>query len=164
MVVVMVEAAEDPLLDMQDPQLLEAIEMFANMSPEEMKETMKELQGMLGDDPETIAAIQEVMSEITNLENGNTKQQHIHKSLSDMIAQDELAAATKDALEMLRNGQWETIWENRNLIRDAVIESGQISPEDAALFRTDQKAWESELQHIWFQLQKLSKQEQEQEL
>ena len=136
---------------MNDPRLMDAMEIFANMSPEEMEETMKELQGMLGDDPETIEAIQDVMNEIQTM---NNKQDYIQNSLKDLVEEDEVRVAMKDALQILKDGQWDTIWEHRNFIRDAVIDSGKISPEDAAKFTTDQSAWEAELKFIWNELQK----------
>ena len=139
----------EPLLDINDPRLMDAMEIFANMSPEEMEETMKELQGMLVDDPETIDAIQDVMKEIRSM-NAND----IPNSLKDLVEEDEVRVAMKDALQILKDGQWDTIWEHRNFIRDAVIDSGKISPEDAARFKTDQNAWEEELKFIWNELQK----------
>ena len=139
----------ETLLDMNDPRLMDAMEIFANMSPEEMMETMNELKGMIGDDPETIAAIQDVMKEIQSM-NAND----IQNSLKDLVEEDEVRVAMKDALTILKDGQWDTIWEHRNFIRDAVIDSGKISPEDAAKFKTDQTAWEEELKFIWNELQK----------
>jgi hypothetical protein len=42
---------QQPPLDLDDPGLLMAMEMFSKMSPEEVEETMMELKRMLGDDP-----------------------------------------------------------------------------------------------------------------
>lgn len=139
-------------IDFEDSELLAAVEMFAKMSPKEMRETMKELQALLGDDPETLGAMQEVMNEIENMDASGVK-----SPLKDMIAEDDVALATQDALEILRKTDWETIWEKRSDILDAVIQSGQISPEDAALFKSDKEAWEKELKFIWGELQKQAK-------
>lgn len=49
---------------------------------------------------------------------------------------------------------WETIWEQRDAILEAVIASGQITAMDAARFRNDRNEWEAELKHIWTELQK----------
>ena len=144
-----VVSAADANIDLNDPRLIEAMEMFGNMSPEEMKETMAELRAMLGDDPETIEAINQVMNEISTMDKSQ-----IEGSLKDMVEQDEIRVAMKDALEMLKDGQWDVIWEHRMLIRDAVIDSGKISPDDAAKFKTDDVAWEKELKFIWNELQK----------
>lgn len=132
-----------------DPELLAAMEIFAAMSPEEMEETMQELTQMLGDDPETLAAIQEVMDQIPKISASD-----IQSSLQEMIADDEIAVATQNALKMLHKTDWETIWDKKEDILEAVIQSGQISAEDAALFKSDNEAWEKELKFIWNELQK----------
>ncbi|CAB9518984.1 expressed unknown protein [Seminavis robusta] len=137
-------------LDLEnDPELLAAMEIFAGMSPEEMEETMKELTQMLGDDPETLSAIRDVMKEIPNL-----KTSDIQSSLKEMVSEDEVAAATQDALKLLGKSNWETIWEKQDLILEAVIQSGQLSANDAALYKSDKDAWEKELRFIWNELQK----------
>jgi hypothetical protein len=136
-------------IDFEDPALLAAMEIFAGMSPEEMEETMQELVGLLGDDAETLAAMKEVMDEIQNLEASDTQ-----SSLKQMIADDEIAAATQDALKMLHKTDWETIWERKDDILEAVIQSGQIEADDAALFKSDKEAWEKELKFIWSELQR----------
>jgi hypothetical protein len=144
-------AGEEELIDLQDSGLIEAMEMFANMSPEEMEETMMELQQMLGDDPETMAAIQQVIEEIPNMKTGD-----VQSSLEIMVAEDELQAATNDALKMLQSSEhaWESIWEQRDQLLDAVLATGKIAPMDAARFQADPKEWEAELKHIYQELQK----------
>lgn len=132
-----------------DPELLAAMEIFAGMSPEEMEETMNELKEMLGNDPETLAAINEVMEEMKQMDAADIK-----SSLEQMVADDEVAKATQDALKLIHKSSWETIWEKQADILDAVIQSGQISAEDAALFKSDQDKWEMELRFIWNELQK----------
>jgi len=61
--------------------------MFAGMSPEELEKTMQELIGMLGDDPDTLAAIEEIMKEIPGME-----ARHIQSSLRDVISEDEVTS------------------------------------------------------------------------
>ena len=139
----------------RDPELLAAMEIFAGMSPEEMEETMAELVEMLGDDPETLAAIKEVMKEIPKM-----KAADVQSSLQQMVSDDEVAAATAEALKMLQQADWDTIWEKRDVILGAVIQSGKISAEDAAMFKTDNKAWENELRFIWNELQKQAAKEE----
>jgi hypothetical protein len=142
---------QQPPLELDDPGLLMAMEMFSKMSPEEVEETMMQLKEMLGDDPETMAAIDDVIKEIPNM-----KAAGIQSSLKDMISDDEIQAATNDALRLLRSTEnvWETIWEQRDAILEAVIASGQITPMDATRFRNDRNEWEAELKHIWNELQK----------
>jgi len=57
-------AASDVPIDFDDPELLSAMEIFANMSPDEMEDTMNAMKDLLGNDPETVAAINQVMQEI----------------------------------------------------------------------------------------------------
>lgn len=138
-------------MDVNDPALIEAMQIFANMSPEEMVETMEELKEMLGDDPETLAAIEQVVAEIPKM-----KAEDIQSNLKEMIAEDEVQAATNMALQMLQDNEnaWETVWEKRDDILQAVLESGQVAPMDAVRFKADPKEWEAELKHIWEELQK----------
>ena len=140
---------------LDDPDLLEAMEIFANMSPEEMEDVLKELQMVLGDDPETLEAMREVMEELPAM-----KAADIQRNLKNLVEQDEIAKATADALDLLRKGEWNAIWDRRQEILDAVIASGKIDPEDAARFRSEPKEWEAELKHIWGELQKLAEQEE----
>ena len=127
---------------------LPALQIFAGMSEEEMEETMRDLIALLGDDPETLAAIQQVLDEIPNM-----KHSEIQSSLKDMVAQDEIAAATEDALHMLASAEWNQIWEKQALILEAVIESGNISEEDTQRYKSDVSIWEHDLKQIWSELQ-----------
>jgi hypothetical protein len=138
---------------MNDPELIDVVQMFANMSPEEMVEAMKDLQEMLGDDPEMLAAIEQVMEEIPKM-----KPEDIKSNLMEIIAEDEVQAATYTALQMLQDTEnaWETVWEKRDEILKAVLESGEVAPMDAARFQADPKEWEATLKSIWEDLQKLS--------
>ena len=144
---------------LDDPDLLEAMEIFANMSPEEMEDVLKELQMVLGDDPETLEAMREVMEELPAM-----KAADIQRNLKNLVEQDEIAKATADALDLLRKGEWNAIWDRRQEILDAVIASGKIDPEDAARFRSDPSEWEAELKHIWGELQNLAAMEDSNEL
>lgn len=146
---VVIDDQQQPF-DLDDPEVQMAIEMFSKMSPEEMEETMLEMKQLFGDNPEMMDAIEEVMREIPKMKTGD-----IQSSLKDLVSEDEVQAATYDALRMLRSTEnaWDTIWSERDAILEAVLESGQIAPVDAARFRNDPKEWEAELKHIWEQLQ-----------
>lgn len=152
-------AAQLEGMDLDDPELLQAMEIFANMSPDEMEDVLKELQMVLGDDPEALEAMREVMEELPAM-----KAADIQRNLKNLVEQDEIAKATADALDLLRKGEWNAIWARRQEILDAVISSGKIDPEDAARFRSDPSEWEAELKHIWGELQKLAAQEDSNEL
>jgi len=135
---------------LNDPELLQAMEIFASMSPEEMEETMEEVKEMLGDDPATLAAIEQVKQQVTDMKS-------INHSLADLIAKDEVAAATQDALELLGKADlttWETIWNRQSDILEAVIKSGQMSEDDAIRFKSSPEEWKEELTFIWNELQK----------
>lgn len=136
-------------VDLDDVELLEAINELAEMGLEERVSMMEELVGMLGDDPETLAAIEDVMNEIQFL-----KAKDIKSKVEDIVSDDVVAAATQDALKLLGRSNWETIWEKQDLILDAVIDSGEINAEDTALYKSEKKAWEKELRTIWNELQK----------
>ena len=135
-------------LDLDDTELVEAVKELAGMSPGEREEMMTELLGMLGDDPETLAALKEVMNEHSSM-----KVSDIKSAVKDMITEDEVAAATEDALKMLGRSKWEVIWEKQEQTLDAIIHAGQINSEDAALYKSNKKAWEKELRFIWNELQ-----------
>jgi hypothetical protein len=63
-----------------------------------------------------------------------------------------------DTLEMLAQADestWDTILEQKDIVLEAVIESGQINNDsDTERFRTDPAAWEAELKFIWSELRK----------
>ncbi len=55
---------------------------------------------------------------------------------------------------MIESGNdWESNWEMREVILQSVLESGQLSAQDAALYKSDLSAWEKELKFIWKELQ-----------
>jgi hypothetical protein len=151
-------------VDFSDPELEDAMEIFNAMSPDEMQAAMIELLDVLGDDPEMLAAVQELQKEIETMKASGVES---YSKLEDMIEDDELAAATQDFLDMLEGGtDWESIWEMQEVILQSVLESGQLSAQDAALYKSDLPAWEKELKFIWKELQdqdQLQKQFQQKE-
>lgn len=136
-----------------DPELVQAMEIFAGMSPQEMEETVRQLMEVVGNDPETIAELKSILEMIPQIESAS--------NLEQMTQDDELAAATEDALRLLGGTNWDAIWEKQEDILKAVLASGQLTPEDAATFKTDQSAWEKELKFIWGELQKQASLKQE---
>ena len=145
-----------PLIDLDDPELVEAMEAFALMSPEEAEEAFAEVIEMLGedkDDPEMLEAIQEVMREMESMNSGPD----VKARLSSMTLEEEIAEATEMALEMISTSDWEVIYNKREDILDSVIASGKISAEDAALYKSDAAAWEEELKFMWDELQSQAK-------
>ena len=149
--------------DFNDPELMEAMEIFNAMSPEDMQEAMLGLLEAVGDDPEMLAAIQEVQKEIEMMKASG---ENDAGNLQDLIEDDGLAAASQDALDMLGSKDWESMWEMQEEILQGVLESGKLSAEDAALYKSDVSAWEKELKFIWNELQnqaQLQRQSQQKE-
>jgi hypothetical protein len=153
-------------VDFSDPELEDTMEIFNAMSPEEMQEPMVGLLDVLCDDPEVLAAIQELQKELETMKASGVE--YNDEKLQDMIADDELlAAATQDFLDMVESAtDWEPIWEMQEVILQSVLESGQLSAQDAALDKSDLSASEKELKFIWKELQnqdQLQKQFQQKE-
>lgn len=139
-------------IDLDDPELLEAISMMGDMTADEMEKLMEEVAAMLGDDPDAVAAVNKMMQELPNMQIKG-----LESAVKDVISEADVEAATNDALKLLGKSKWETIWEKQDLILDAVIESGNINAEDAAKYKSDPVEWEKELRLIWAELQELSR-------
>jgi hypothetical protein len=137
-------------LDMNDPELLEAIQMFADMSPEEMMETMEELKEMFSNDPETLREIEEVILELSKLDADDIEQQ-----LRELMEEEDIAKSMAETMELLQNADqsdWKRILENKDAILEAVIATGAISEEEIAEYQRNPDAWERELLLIWEEL------------
>jgi len=145
-------------IDFTDPELLEAIQMFSEMSLDEIKE-------IFGDDPEALKEIEKVMEEISKLDPSE-----IEESMKALMEEELIASAMTDTLEMLAGTaadadadtatdtdeqDWDKILENKDVILEAVIASGSMSEEDIALFLKDGDAWEEELSGIWNELKEV---------
>ena len=139
-----------------DPELSEAIQMFAGMSPEEMMQTMEELKEILGNnDPAALQEIEEVMLEIAKLDLEGDYNGVDTNALKDLMGEDRAAMAMSDTLDMLRNadeGDWNKILENKEQILEVVIQSGVMDEDEVEMFRNDPGAWEEELRFIWEEL------------
>mmetsp|Transcript_28994 Transcript_28994/g.58846 ORF Transcript_28994/g.58846 Transcript_28994/m.58846 type:complete len:143 (+) Transcript_28994:2-430(+) len=129
------------------------MEQFALMSPEEMKEAFADVIDILGDDPDTIAAVKEVMLEMESMDADDVTNS-VRTTLQTVTMDEEIAEATQIALDMISKSEWDVIYDNRGDILDSVIASGKISAEDAALYKSDEGQWEKELRFIWDELQR----------
>ena len=137
-----------------DPELQAAIQMFADMPPQEMMETIQELKEMFGDDPETMKEIEEIMEEISKMDASG-----IEQNMKEIMDEEMVAMAMADTLELLQNADehdWDRILEHKDAILEVVISSGAMSDEEIVLFRDDPDAWEEELMLIWDELKKQS--------
>jgi hypothetical protein len=137
-------------LDFDDPELQAAIELFAAMSPEEMTRTIEELKDMLGDDPEILREIDEIMAEIAKMDAGELQQ-----NMKDLLDDEMVNMAMDDTLELLQNAgesDWEKVLDNKDAILEAVISTGAMSDEEIAIYRAEPDSWEEELRLIWDEL------------
>jgi hypothetical protein len=124
------------------------MEEFALMSEEEMEDAFAEVIEMLGDDAEAIAKMQKVKEEVRSMN------ADVESKYETIVLEDELVKATKAALDVLSKSDWSTIYEKRASILESIINSGKVSSEDVAVFKSDPEAWERELEDIWDELQK----------
>lgn len=143
---------------MNDQEIREAVEFLAGMGAEEMAETMQEVAAMLGDgdeaDPETAAALREAMAEVSKM-----SAEDIRASLGKMAApsEDMLSDSISEALRMLADadqGVLDTVLERKDLILEAVVQSGEMTEADAEKFRKNPAEWEDELKGIWGELKR----------
>uniref|UniRef100_A0A7R9ZIJ0 Calmodulin n=1 Tax=Craspedostauros australis TaxID=1486917 RepID=A0A7R9ZIJ0_9STRA len=153
-----VDHAQNDLVQdlMQDPELAEAMEMFAQMSPQEMKELMGEMVGILGDDPSTIQAMQEVMEDLSQMQPGD-----FEAALQEMIDDRYVSQALDETLMELAGADEEmlqTILAKADLVLESVIQSGQLTDEEILQFKADPDLWKAELKAIWSDLQEQAKQ------
>ena len=135
---------------LNDSEMMEAMKMLTQMSPEEMKETLQELIETSGDDPETKMALERAMEEIAEMD-----MEEVQDALAALMEEEQIAHAIHDTMEMLGNADdatWEEIISKKDVILQAVIESGQLSQDDIDRYQNDSDAWENELKFIWKEL------------
>ena len=134
-----------------DPELQAAIQQFADMSPEEMIETINELKESLGDsDPETMKELDSILEDLSRLD-----AKELEDSLYSIMEEEAVAKAMGETLELLsQSGEeaWEKIIANKDLILDAVIQTGTMSEDEISLYKSDPSSWENELKEIWNEL------------
>jgi len=143
---------ENSLVDLGNEDLMEAVETFALMSEEEMEEAFSEVIDMLGGDdadPEIIESVKEIM----NMAKSMDESSGMGDFMAMEIDEDEIAKATDIALEMISKSDWELIYNKQSDILNSLISAGKFSVEDAAVYKSDDVAWEKELRSIWDGLQ-----------
>ncbi len=138
---------DHPLLN--DPEALQAMEIFMGMSPEEREDTIRGLLDAVGDDPKARAEMELIISKLPALEAEQVADGKLASSLKQMVQDDELAKARQNAKKQMGGVSWEYFLENEEAILEATIAGGQLRPEDAALFKTDKNAWLKQLRIIW---------------
>lgn len=135
-------------LSQEDPELYEAMQMFAGMTPEERMETMEELKVVLGDDPELLKELDTIMEEIANMD-----PMEMDQSLQDL--QSDVVNDALDLLAKADENDWDKVVANQQAILEAVIQNGGMSEEEAKIFRNDPDAWQEELRLIFEELKEL---------
>mmetsp|Transcript_4140 Transcript_4140/g.7377 ORF Transcript_4140/g.7377 Transcript_4140/m.7377 type:complete len:208 (-) Transcript_4140:39-662(-) len=151
---------DNPLADLSDEELqkelLDVMEQFALMSDGEMEEAFSEVVDMLGDDdPEMLEAVREI-KEALKSSDGSDESTPLMESMTTSTDK-EIAEATDIALELIsKSDDWESIHNKRDGILNSLIATGTVSAEDAALYKSDDGAWEKELRLIWDGLKNLA--------
>jgi hypothetical protein len=135
-----------------DPELRNALEIFMAMSPEEREVTIQGFRKTIisgiddGDPTQTVEMerLMEVLSQVETEEDTS--------SLQQLIQQDEFRKAQQNARQHLDGMDWDAFWSRQADILEATLASGQLTPEQAAEFRTNPKAWEAQLRTIYTDL------------
>ena len=138
---------DHPLLN--DPEALQAMEIFMGMSPEEREDTIQGLLEAVGDDPKARAEMELIISKLPALEAEQVAGGKLASSLKQMVHDDELAKAKQQAKQQMGGVSWEFFLKNEEAILEATINGGQLRPEDVALFKTDKNAWLKQLRVMW---------------
>mmetsp|Transcript_19825 Transcript_19825/g.29467 ORF Transcript_19825/g.29467 Transcript_19825/m.29467 type:complete len:169 (-) Transcript_19825:13-519(-) len=124
-----------------DAELLNAMEIFMSMSGKEREEAIADLMTLVEDDPEKKAEMETLLKMLPDLGDAG--------DLEEMIREDEIAKAKTEAKRQLDGQSWDDFWSNQEEILHQVLVSGQLSPEDAARFATDEEAWKNQLRIIY---------------
>ena len=126
---------------LEDPELLNALEIFMGMSAQERYETIQGLMEAVGHDPDKRLEMERLIEMLPQMEDNS--------DLKEMIRQDELLKAKQQAKRQLDGQDWESFWAMQADILEATIASGQLTPEQAAHFKTDEEAWKAQLRTIF---------------
>eukprot|EP00816_Leptocylindrus_hargravesii_P006730 CAMPEP_0196811720 /NCGR_PEP_ID=MMETSP1362-20130617/20022_1 /TAXON_ID=163516 /ORGANISM="Leptocylindrus danicus, Strain CCMP1856" /LENGTH=124 /DNA_ID=CAMNT_0042187097 /DNA_START=198 /DNA_END=569 /DNA_ORIENTATION=+ len=119
-----------------DAELLNAMEIFMSMSGNEREEAIADLMALVENDPEKKAEMETLLKMLPDLGDAG--------DLKEMIREDEIAKAKSEAKRQLDGQSWDDFWSNQEEILHQVLVSGQLSPEDAARFATDEDAWKKQ--------------------
>ena len=138
---------DHPILN--DPEALQAMEIFMGMSPEEREDTIRGLLESVGDDPKARAEMELIISKLPALDAEQVAGGKLASDLKQMVQDDQVAKARQNAKKQLDGTSWEFFLENEEAILEATIAGGQLRPEDAVLFKMDKKAWLGQLRVIW---------------
>ncbi len=131
-----------------DPELKAAIQNFADMSPEEMKETILALmEDIDSNDVETLKELDSILEELSKLD-----AEEIEEDLYSIMEEEAVAKSMAETMALLQQSgddAWEKIISKKDLILDVVTQSGVMSEDEITLFQNNPSAWEEELKEIW---------------
>jgi len=134
-----------------DPELEEAIKQFADMSHEEMVQTIEEMKELFHDDPESLKELDSVIEELSQM-----NAEEIQANLDAIMAEEAVAQSMAETLELLQNADEkvfeEKILAQKDVILKNIVESGIMPKEELEIFENDEAAWEEELRLIWKEL------------
>lgn len=136
---------DETIPEVNDQDLQDAMEIFIRMSKEEREETIKNLMAAVENDPHGKKEMETLIKMLPEMnEDGNLK---------FMVQEDEIQKAKQAAQQQLHGQTWESFWSMQAQILESTLASGQISPQDAARFKTDEDAWKAQMRVIWDDLQ-----------
>ena len=133
-----------------DPQeeLVQAVEIFMRMSETERYETIQGLMGAVGQDPVKRQEMETLLAMLPPLMENDKDAKPTN--MRQLIQEDELQKAKHHAAAHVQD--WESFWALQDDILQATIASGQLTPEQAATFQTDEHAWKEQLRVIYHDL------------
>ena len=141
---------DDFMSNVSDLELAEAFQMLAEMSPDEMQETMEELKSLMGDDPEAIAEIEAVMNELSQM-----SPEELAMTMEELMEEEADAYSIQETMDMLANADddmWEEIIETKDILLEHIFTAGGFTEEEYQTFKESPEDWEKELRGIWDEL------------
>lgn len=151
----LVSADEGPIIIdenhpiLNDPESLQAMEIFMAMSPQEREETILNLLEAVGDDPVKRAEMELIIAKLPALEEEQLERSELASTLKQMVSDDEVRKARATARKHLDGTSWEFFVENQAAILETTVASGKLSPAEVKLFKNDKEVWMSQLRVIW---------------
>uniref|UniRef100_A0A7S3P6Z9 Uncharacterized protein n=1 Tax=Amphora coffeiformis TaxID=265554 RepID=A0A7S3P6Z9_9STRA len=133
---------------MDNEELVSAMEIFMAMSEQERYETIQGLLEAVGHDPAKRKEMEQFIAMLPPILSDDESQNSQKHNIRQLIQQDELLKAKHDAAQHIPQ-DWDSFWSMQAEILEATLASGQLTPEQAATFKTDETAWEEQLRMIY---------------
>lgn len=153
------DARGSAFVDLSEEDLMEVMAEFASMSEEEMEEAFAEVIAMVGgeDDPDILASVAELKEAVKTMDKSAVKDlmTEATDSLNEAV-EVKIVEAADSSLEMLASADWDLVYNKRGDILASLIAHGKVTSQEAAVYKSDDTAWEKELRFIWDGLQALA--------